>query len=151
MEPKVSSVHSSLLLVPFLSQMNQVYTIPPYFSKLHCNIIFPSHTVFQSGLLPSVFPTKILHVFLISPMWGRCTAHLILLDLITQVMFGEAYKLWLSSLLFDLLQSTTFLQGPIFNSAPCFQTSSIHILPLMWETKFYTHTKQQVKWWFCVF
>jgi hypothetical protein len=39
----------------------------------------------------------------------------------------------------------------IFSSAPCSQTPSIYVLPLMWETKFYTNTKQQVKLQFFMF
>jgi hypothetical protein len=31
----------------------------------------------------------------------------------------------------------------IFSSAPYFQTLSFYVLPLIWETKFLTHTKQQ--------
>jgi hypothetical protein len=44
-----------------------------------------------SVLLSFGFPTKILYTFLISSMHANCHAHLILLDLITQIMSGEAY------------------------------------------------------------
>jgi hypothetical protein len=46
-----------------------------------------------NGLFSSGFPTKILHAFLIFPIRATCSAHLILLDLVT-LTFGEAYKLW---------------------------------------------------------
>jgi hypothetical protein len=49
-----------------------------------------------SGLSPSGFPIKILYAFLISPM--RSTWPVNLLDLLTLIIFGEAYKLWSSSL-----------------------------------------------------
>jgi hypothetical protein len=39
----------------------------------------------------------------------------------------------------------------IFPSAPCSQTPSVCVLPLMWQTKFHTHTKQQVKLYFVYF
>jgi hypothetical protein len=67
-------------------------------------------------MFPSVFHTNILHAFLSSPphpnraMW---TAHRILLDLIIQIILGEEYKFWSSSLCSFLHPPVTwFLFGP---------------------------------------
>jgi len=56
------------------------------------------HLSLPSGLFPSSFPAKILQAFLISPIYSTSTAHFTLFDLITQIIFGETYTLWSSSL-----------------------------------------------------
>jgi len=86
-------VHKSPLLVPILSQMNPVNTFSPYF------LLSPHLRLgFQSALFLSELRFKIMYRFLISIMRATCPAHLILLDLITLTIFGEAYKLWRSTL-----------------------------------------------------
>ena len=59
-------------------------------------------------------------------------------------IFGEEYRWWSSSVR-SFLQSpvTSSLLAQIFSSAPYSRTHSACVLPLMWQTKFPTQTKQQ--------
>ena len=52
----------------------------------------------RSGLVPSGFPTKTLYTPLSSPVRTICPAHLILLNFITRIIFGEEYRSFSSSL-----------------------------------------------------
>jgi len=60
-------VHKSLPLIPILSQMNPVHTLPPYFPKIHSNITSCLCLGLPSDLFSSGFSTKILYAFLICP------------------------------------------------------------------------------------
>jgi len=54
-KPKVHyRSHKIPLLAPVLSQMDPVHTLPPYFSKVYSNIIFPFTLVLPSGLFLQV-------------------------------------------------------------------------------------------------
>jgi hypothetical protein len=59
-------VHMSPPLVPILSQINQIHTIPTYLSKI--NLVLFTHLCLglSSGLFPSGFRTSILYAFLSS-------------------------------------------------------------------------------------
>jgi len=52
-------------------------------------ILLHLHLGLLSGLFPSGFPTKTLYTFIIYPMHDTYLAHLILLDLITLIIFGD--------------------------------------------------------------
>jgi hypothetical protein len=60
-------VHNSPPLVPILSKIDPVHTIPSIFI-LSTHLRFGLH----SGLFPSGFPTNILYAFLVSPIRSRC-------------------------------------------------------------------------------
>jgi hypothetical protein len=66
--------------------------------------------------------------------------------LITWIIFDDEYRS-LSSSLYSLLHSpvSSSLLTQISSSAPYSRTPSVFVPPSVWETKFHTHTKQQVK------
>jgi hypothetical protein len=81
-------VHKSTQLVSILSKINLVHD--PLQISLRYTLIFCSHlhSRFPSVLFPSGFPTKALYAPLLYSLRATCYAYLILLDLITQIIFG---------------------------------------------------------------
>ena len=75
-----------------LSSAKSIQSMPPTYSRITI-LILSSHLGIglPSGLFPSGFPTKALCAPLLSPTRATCLAHLILLHLITQIVFGEVY------------------------------------------------------------
>jgi len=88
---------------------------PPHSTSWRYILILFSHLCLglPSGLFALSFPTKTLYAPLLSPTCATCPTHLIILDLITQIIFGEEYRS-LSSSLCCLLHSTvtSSLLGP---------------------------------------
>jgi len=128
-------------LVPVLSHMNPVHTFTPYFPKIHSNINFLSMPLCYKCYLPFIFSYKnFVYALLLSHASYKPT-DLILHDLVTLLISGEAYKLRSSSLC-GLLQSlsTTSLLGLHILQNTCNLCSA-----LVSEVKFHTHTEEEVK------
>ena len=73
----------------------------------------------QSGLFPSYFPTKTVYAPFLSPIHAPCSAHLIVLDLITQIIFGEQYTALSSSLCCTKLYKIIFYVVVFWVMTPC--------------------------------
>jgi hypothetical protein len=114
-------VHKSPPLVPLVRQMNLVHIFPSNFSRIHSNIILLRTPRSSRWFLRFGFPIRILYEFLTDTMRATCPAYLILLDLITLLIFVEAYAV-LSSL--PLFTSSLV---PIFSSAPWSQAPLIYV------------------------
>ena len=69
-------------------------SIPHHLTFFRSILILSSHLCIglPSGLFPSGFPTKTLHVPLLFPICTTCLVHVILIYLITWVIFGEEYR-----------------------------------------------------------
>jgi len=69
------------------------YNLPTYFPKSNSNTIIPSTPRSSEWSLPFTSSNQNIYAFLISPMRTTCPAHLVIINLITLITFGEAYKL----------------------------------------------------------
>ena len=91
-DPKVHyCIHKFPPTISILREINPVHVSPSHVLKIHLNIILPAKPGFPSGLFPSGFPTKTLYTCFL-PIHATCPTHLILRNLITQIISGEEYR-----------------------------------------------------------
>jgi len=77
----------------------QSYSLPLYLFKFHCHITLPHMLRSSKWLFHSGFPSETLYVFLFAPsLHATCSAHFVLLYLLTLRICGEDWKSWSASL-----------------------------------------------------
>ena len=129
MGPDGSLLHLQVPTTCPYSEPEQSSPCPSQPTSWRSILILSSHLWMSlpSDLFPSCLPTKSLYIPHLSSIHATCRAHLILLDLITRIVFGEEYRSFGSSL-YSFIHSpvTPSLLGPnIFLNALFSNTLSL--------------------------
>ena len=126
-------IYKGLPPVPVLRQMNPVHGVLP--TSWRSILILSSHL--HLGL-SSDSTLRFPHYNPVStspPIRATCPAHLILLDLITWIIFGEEYRS-LSTSLFSFLHSLLSLRHKYSSKHPILKYPQLMFLPQSeWQTK----------------
>ena len=99
METEGSLPHSQQSTICPYSEPYQRSPCPPP-NPWRSTLILSSHlsSAIPSGLFSSGIPTKTLYAAVVFDICTKWPVHLILIDLITQIIFEEEYRSWSSSL-----------------------------------------------------
>jgi len=129
--PKVHyRIQNSPPRVPNLSQKSPVHVSHPTFWRRV--LILSSHLplCLLSGLLLSRFPNKIFYATIFPTVRATCPDHLIPLDMLNWIKFGEDYRPSSSSLC-SLPHSPVTSTSQIFSSAPYSRVTSVYVPPFI--------------------
>ena len=94
MEPEGSLSHLKESTTCRYPKPDQSSPCTPHHTSRKSILILSSHLWLglPSGLFPSGFPTKTLYAPILSHLCATCSTHVILLNLITWIIFGEEYR-----------------------------------------------------------
>ena len=141
-------VHKNPPVIPILSQLNSVHTLSSCVSNVYSVIVLASMPTSSKWAISFRFThqnSAYIYIYLFSPICAACPAPLIL-HLITQIIFGEKYKSWRSSMCnFSSPLLLHHAWAKIHPLTPYSLTPSAQGFSLTQETKFHMHIKQ-AKW-----
>ena len=108
-----------------ISWASSIQSIPSHPTSWRFILILSSHLhlCLPNGFFPSGFPTKTLHMSVLSPIHATCPTHPILLDFITQTILDEQYRFLSSSLSCIAYRIPTYLLTYSFHGAESFLRS----------------------------